>query len=310
MKFSTDPVNALRRSAAAPTIRGMSPRSAATITRLDPRYPLLWRDARTVQFGLDAEVFIDVEGAWVEPLLMRLRRGIVLASFDVVAHGVGAPRAAARDLLSQLRPLLVSDQPAAPRVWVDGVNVADGRAQERMRQSLRDEGIAEAATRERGAVAVVVVEGAAAALQFASYLRDDVPHLPVAFEGPSTVIGPLVLPGRTPCLSCRDAHEQKRDIAWPMLHAQLVGRPTEMTSARIAHAAGLAARVLRAPTGRAGAMVRVTPDGKIVWCEVRHHEGCRCLELSSRSQPGSATASAPPALRFGTTRSSAYARPA
>lgn len=288
----------------------MSPRTATTITRLDPRYPLLWRDERTVQFGLDSAVSIDVSEPWVEPLLRRLRGGIRLSTFDVIAHGVGAPREAAREVLDRLRPLLVGEQPAAPPVWVDGVNVADGRAQERMRQALADEGIAEAADRDPGAVAVVVVEGAAAALQFAPYLRDDVPHLPVAFERQAAVVGPLVFPGRTPCLSCRDAHEQQRDPAWPMLHAQLVGRAVAITSARIAVAAGLVARVLRTPARATGVMVRVSPDGRIDWRSVPHHEECRCLDLSSRSQPGIATGSAPLVPRFETTRSPAYARPA
>lgn len=288
----------------------MSPRTATTITRLDPRYPLLWRDEHTVQFGLESATSIDVTEAWVEPLLRRLRGGIRLSTFDVVAHGVGAPRQAARELLARLRPLLVGEQPAAPPVWVDGVNVADGRAQERMRQALADEGIADAEVRAPGAVAVVVVEGAAAALQFASYLRDDVPHLPVAFERQAAVVGPLVFPGRTPCLSCRDAHEQQRDPAWPMLHAQLVGRPVQITAARIAHAAGLAARVLRTPERSTGVMVRVSPDGWVAWRSVRHHEECPCLERSSRSQPGIAKDSAPLDPRFETTRSPAYARPA
>lgn len=288
----------------------MSPRTATTITRLDPRYPLLWRDENTVQFGLEATTSIDVTEPWVEPLLRRLRGGIRLSTFDVVAHGAGAPREAARELLARLKPLLVGEQPAAPPVWVDGVNVADGRAQERMRQALADEGITESGERMPGSVAVVVVEGAAAALQFASYLRDDVPHLPVAFERQAAVVGPLVFPGRTPCLSCRDAHEQQRDPAWPMLHAQLVARPVEITAARIAHAAGLVARVLRTPARSTGVMVRVSPDGRVAWHSVRHHEECPCLEPSSRSQPGSETDCAPLGRHFETTRSRAYARPA
>ncbi len=288
----------------------MSPRTTTTITRLDPRYPLLWRDEHTVQFGLESAASIDVTEAWVEPLLRRLRGGIRLSTFDVVAHSVGAPREAAREQHARLRPLLGGAQPAAPPGWGDGVNVADGRAQERMRQALADEGIADAGDRAPGAVAVVVVEGAAAALQFASYLRDDVPHLPVAFERQAAVVGPLVFPGRTPCLSCRDAHEQQRDPAWPMLHAQLVGRPVEITAARIAHAAGLAARVLRTPARSTGVLVRVSPDGRVAWHSVRHHEECPCLELSSRSQPGIARDSAPLGPRFETTRSPAYARPA
>lgn len=288
----------------------MSPMTPTTLTRLDPRYPLLWRDEDTVQFGLESVVRLDVAGAWVEPLLNRLRTGIRLSSFDVVAHGVGAPRGEARRLLATLRPLLVDDAVPAPPFWVDGINLADGRGQERLRQSLIDEGLDEADPRSAGAVAVVMVGGAAAALQLAPYLRDDLPHLPIGFEQDAAVVGPLVVPGRTPCLSCRDAHERDRDEAWPRLHAQLVGTTTRVTAARIAHAAALAARILRTPTPSAGLMVRVSPDGRHAWRSVRHHAECPCRELSFRSPPESATETSPPAPLNAPTTRRAFARPA
>ena len=288
----------------------MSPMTPTTLTRLDPRYPLLWRDADTVQFGLENVVRLEVSGAWVEPLLNRLRAGIRLSSFDVVAHGVGAPRGEARRMLTILRPLLVEDALPAPPFWTDAVNVADGRGQERLRQSLVDEGLDEAVPRSPGAVAVVMVGGAAAALQLARFLRDDLPHLPIGFEQDAAVVGPLVVPGRTPCLSCRDAHERDRDPAWPRLHAQLVGTTTQVTSARIAHAASLVARILRTPTPSAGLMVRVSPDGRHAWRSVRHHAECPCLELSFRSPPGSATETAPLVPLTAPTTPPAFARPA
>lgn len=288
----------------------MSPMTPTTLTRLDPRYPLLWRDEDTVQFGLESVVRLDVAGVWVEPLLNRLRTGIRLSSFDVVAHGVGAPRGEARRLLATLRPLLVDDAVPAPPFWADGINLADGRGQERLRQSLIDEGLDEADPRSAGAVAVVMVGGAAAALQLAPYLRDDLPHLPIGFEQDAAVVGPLVVPGRTPCLSCRDAHERDRDEAWPRLHAQLVGTTTRVTAARIAHAAALAARILRTPTPSAGLMVRVSPDGRHAWRSVRHHAECPCRELLFRSPPESATETSPPAPLNAPTTPPAFARPA
>ena len=288
----------------------MSPLTPPTLTRLDPRYPLLWRDERTVQFGLDGAVRLQVDEPWVERLLQRLSAGIRSGSFDVVAHGLGAPRAAARRMLETLRPVLARDLPEAPPVWIDDLNIGDGRVAERMRQSLADEGITQAPRGESDAVAVVVIGGAAAALQVAPYLRDDVPHLPVGFEQQAALVGPLVVPGRTPCLSCRDAHERERDPAWPTLHAQLVGRPVAISAARIAHAAALVARVLRTPTPSAGLMVRVSPDGRNAWRSVRHHEECPCREMSCRPLPESATAPAPLVRPSGTTTPPAFARPA
>jgi hypothetical protein len=37
------------------------------------------------------------------------------------------------------------------------------------------------------------------------------------------VIGPFVLPGRTPCLRCVELTRGDRDPAWPVLAAQLIG---------------------------------------------------------------------------------------
>lgn len=289
----------------------MSPLTPQMLTRLDPRYPVLWRDDSTVQFGLEDVVRLSVEADWVEPLLGRLRAGIRRSSFDVVAHGVGAPRDAARHVLDILGPVLIDDGPPIPPAWVEGVNVADGRALERLRDALMDEGIAAGDRDDRTAIGVIVVEGAAAALQLASYLRDDVPHLPVAFERDATTVGPLVIPGETPCLSCRDAHERERDPAWPMLHAQLVGRSAGMIAAtRVAGAAELVGRILRTPLAAAGLTVRVSPDGRRSWRSVRHHEECRCREMSSRSRSGSATRISPPGPPTATTTPPAFALPA
>jgi bacteriocin biosynthesis cyclodehydratase domain-containing protein len=49
------------------------------------------------------------------------------------------------------------------------------------------------------------------------------PHLPVAVRETSAVIGPLVLPGVSPCLRCLELARADRDPAWPVLAAQLVG---------------------------------------------------------------------------------------
>lgn len=288
----------------------MSPMTPKTVTRLDPRYPLLWRDESTVQFGLEGVVHLEIAGPWVEPLLSRLSAGIRLSTFDVIAHGVGAPRQEARRMLAALRPLLVDDALPAPPFWVDGINLVDGRGQERLRQSLIDEGLEEADPRSVGAVAVVMVGGAAAALQLAPHLRDDLPHLPIGFERDAAVVGPLVVPGRTPCLSCRDAHERDRDGAWPRLHAQLVGTAAPVSAARIARAASLAARILRTPTPSAGLMVRVSPDGRHAWRSVRHHAECPCRELSFRSPQESGTESAPPVPLSAPTTPPAFAQPA
>lgn len=89
----------------------MSPLSPKTITRLDPGVPLLWRDSETLQLGVDGDVRLPVDAPWVVPLLTRMAEGFRMNSFDVIAHGAGAPRREAQLLLARLRPLLVDDAP-------------------------------------------------------------------------------------------------------------------------------------------------------------------------------------------------------
>ncbi len=286
----------------------MSPITPPTLTRLDPAYPLLWRDVDTVQFGMEDVVRIPVSEPWVDRLLQSLRDGFRPSAFDVIAHGAGAPRDAARELLSALKPVLRTDAPPLPRIWIESLNMVDSRIAARTEIALVDEGFRTADRGTPQAVAVVLVEGAASARQLANHLREDLAHLPIAFEVGGTTVGPLVVPGRTPCLSCRDGHERERDPAWPILHAQLVGAASgHITAARTAEAAALAARVLAEP-GRTSRSVRISPDGRRVWRSVRFHAECRCREQSFRSPEESETAAAPLSLPRETTTGTAYER--
>lgn len=67
-----------------------------------------------------------------------------------------------------------------------------------------------------------------------------VPHLPVLLRDGTGLIGPLVIPGRSACLTCVDLHRTDRDPAWPALAAQLrdvVGsgdRPTVLATVALA----------------------------------------------------------------------------
>ena len=67
-----------------------------------------------------------------------------------------------------------------------------------------------------------------------------VPHLPVRVRDGAGLVGPLVIPGVTSCLSCADLHRTDRDGAWPAVAAQLrdvigsADRPTVLATAAVA----------------------------------------------------------------------------
>lgn len=275
----------------------MPPLTPLVLTRLAPGHPMLLRDERTVQFGSNGGLHVSIDAEWVEPFLACLRSGFRRAGVDVIAHGVGAPRDEARRLVAFLEPLLVDDAPPRLRAWVDVEGVRDPRCGYRLREALADEAVPHGSRENPGDVAVVVLPGAAAAVQLAPFLRDDVAHLPIAIDRRSATIGPLVVPGRTPCLACRDGHLRDRDPAWPRLHAQMVGRDPGPVPAALIAGAGAAAATLLAPVDDdAGRIISLGRDGSRASTPVRFHEGCRCREPSSRSLPGTATEHAPRGL--------------
>lgn len=286
------------------------PLTPPILTRLTPAAPLLWRDESTLQLGDDGDMRFDAGEPWVELLLSRLRSGFRRTSFDVIAHAAGAPRDAARALLARIAPLLLDDPPAPRPAWVESIGLTDGRSDYRMRDSLADEGVTLVDHGTADAAAVVLVRGAAAALQFARHLRDDTPHLPVAFEPGRVTVGPLVIPGASACLACRDAHSTALDPAWPLLHAQMIDRdPGRVRAAQVAEAGRLAAQLLAEDEG-AGPVVRVSADGSREWRSVTFHEECRCREPWSPSRRGTSTAPAPLDQPISTTTTTRFARPA
>lgn len=68
-----------------------------------------------------------------------------------------------------------------------------------------------------------------------------VPHLAVRFTDRSVRIGPLVIPGRAPCVSCLNLSDVAADPGIPVLAAQLQGRfPAAETPASVEIASALA----------------------------------------------------------------------
>jgi hypothetical protein len=56
-------------------------------------------------------------------------------------------------------------------------------------------------------------------------------HLTVGCYETLGVVGPLVVPGRSPCLGCLDLHRSDRDPGWPVVAAQLATGPPSGTPA-------------------------------------------------------------------------------
>lgn len=73
-------------------------------------------------------------------------------------------------------------------------------------------------------------------------LRDDQPQLVARVQGSLGVVGPLVLPGSSPCLGCLELVRSSIDPDWPALSAQLSRRPRAAEPCDTVLAAAVAAQ--------------------------------------------------------------------
>jgi bacteriocin biosynthesis cyclodehydratase domain-containing protein len=144
---------------------------------------------------------------------------------------------------------------------------------------------------------VVLVHGSAAdSTEAAGLVTAGLPHLAVVVRERGVLVGPLVLPGRSPCLRCLDLQRADRDPAWPRVLAQLTGRggrvPEETASALLA--ASLAAlQVLghldgrRRPAALAATLEVELPDGLVSRRPWVSHPSCGCTSLvRAGDEPG------------------------
>lgn len=263
--------------------------------------PIMWRDATTIQIG-DAVVVSGVDRSHVAWLL-RLDG---LATTEQVVRRGGVPEEQARRLAGALREAgALEDAAALP----DSVRWASraGRevAQRRLGAALstyRDPVTTLAALSRRDSARVHVrglgdvaraVERAveAAGMRLVPQARatitvladaahpdvvsdlsaPDGPHLPAATLGARGVAGPLVVPGRTSCLTCAHLHRRDRDLAWPLLAVQwsqdLAGLPTPPVDPLLAAAVAVHAVLLLRAWAESGSVEGAGAGPEIGWAD-------------------------------------------
>lgn len=86
----------------------------------------------------------------------------------------------------------------------------------------------------------VVVAGPAGAPMGGQLVRNHQPHLHLAAQDAGWQVGPLVIPGHTPCANCLELFRQERDPRWPLVAAQ--SRTGSCGAVQIASGAAIAAR--------------------------------------------------------------------
>jgi bacteriocin biosynthesis cyclodehydratase domain-containing protein len=135
---------------------------------------------------------------------------------------------------------------------------------------------------------VLVEHGAADPARARMSMSTGIPHLSVVIREASALVGPLVIPGRTPCLRCVDLWRAQADERWAVLAAQLsaASRPPAHEETTLAAVCGAlaAAQALAHLDGRTatvrGASLEVSlPEAVPRLREWTPHPDCGCRQL-------------------------------
>lgn len=287
--------------------------------RLDPAHPPLWRSATTLQFGANAVAVVDDPTPWQQRLVHALTRGIPDEALEPVASAFGAPDHAATAFVRRIRRAMAPSHPAAlRRVTLQVPTDFPADRTDALARAIASTGCEVGiiawhdAPEEQIPDAAPVVALAQHVLEprrAAVLMARDIPHLPVVFTGTGAEVGPYVRPGRTPCLACVAAHRRDADPTWPLVAAQLIGRPLAEVDPSIVCEAGIVAarqisegerRAARQTTNsmilRAGSLHRTSR-------EHRPHADCRCRSLAESGRAAGPAVLAPMTAR-------AFAQPA
>jgi len=257
----------------------------------------LWRSPDTLQLGVDGAVRIAGVVPWQERVIDALRAGAPEGLLVALAADLGGSAAEVRRFVAALAPVLTTTPPPpAPFVveFAADVGEADRRV---VRAALHATGgvaiDGSDADRRDGSCAVLLV---AAHLidprRAASLVSAGTRHLGIELGGDRVTVGPLVVPGVTPCQACRHAHLRDADPEWPVVAAQLLARPSAPSDpASLTVAAGLAVTLLSGPAGERtrSATVRAR-DAEPRWREHEPHPACWCRSPARSATPAAHTA--------------------
>jgi len=235
--------------------------------------PVLLRPDGAVQVGWDPRraVLVHPPDGATPSALAALLRGMQIPLGKPELHRLAATHGLGGDALDQMLHALLSSgvvrgrtRQSASRALSIRVH-GSGPLSDLLVDALRCSGARIAHTSHAGAS---VSAASADLVVFSDYLVADprlvrdlhiagVPHLTVRVRDGTGLVGPLVIPGVTSCLSCADLHRTDHDGAWPALAAQLrdvignADRPTVLATAAVA--LGQLQRIITAVRGQEAA---------------------------------------------------------
>ncbi|HLS49718.1 MAG TPA: hypothetical protein VK024_06960 [Actinomycetaceae bacterium] len=156
--------------------------------------------------------------------------------------------------------------------------------------------------RTRPDLVVMCIQDVAEPQRIRPLMREDVPHLVISQHELSALVGPLVVPGMTPCVQCIEMRRAEADSCWPAIATQLLGaRERRLPAAVAVTAAGfgltevLAFLDHREVTTAGRSLVVTGTSGGPRGVEWQFHPRCGCRGPDAPPQEAVAGASQEPA---------------
>jgi len=263
---------------------------AHDVYRIRTSRPVLWRTPSSVQVGVDEPALVvDNIPDQAAPLIHALQSGVSSVGFSLLAQQLRVPLMTAKALIEDLSPAFEKDTtPRLPRLIVTGHSIT----RRIVAETLFGWGYPTTlATRPRPGHSTAIH------LLVSDYLIDPewLPiygsgrsrHVPLVFSDRSITAGPLVVPGKTPCLSCRELHIREVEPHWLSLGSQLWGeQPPTATEPLSRLSAVLVALVTghftlrNADNSSHYPVARYSMDtGRVEVTDAAFHVECRCRGL-------------------------------
>ena len=202
---------------------------AVGMLKLDRTHTMLWRSTTTVQFGADQPIVIlpDMTSA-TERIIAVLSAGVSDVSLTAIAAQLGLTPAELKELLARLEPVLVPNPiDRSWRITIDG----SGLTADWLSEMLEKAGHHVVSTTPD--LGIIIGHHVLLPDQAGSWLRRDIPHLPVIFGDTHVRIGPFVTPDDGPCLHCMYLQLAIDDPCWPLLASQLLVRASDLETMQV-----------------------------------------------------------------------------
>lgn len=188
--------------------------------------PVVWRTPHSLQIGIDHPVTVlDDIPDQAAPLIHALQSGVTREGYLLIAKQLKLRAPVAMALVDGLSSAFHDDvDRVTPRLVVTGHSVARVILAETMSQWGYDVSLASSPEPSQTDVIHLLAADYLVDPQWLSrYGSGRSPHLPLVFSDHSVTAGPLINPGKTPCLSCRELFLRESEPHWLSLGSQLWG---------------------------------------------------------------------------------------